>query len=147
MSFVDVKDQELASISIFCPHLEKLKLNLCGRLDDDVLDQWENGLEELRELDLYGEFCFFLSLVFFFLPLYIVEARLGRKEKGANENLDLEYSTLFGYRKQMERIFRKEERKRIRIFKFQIENVFPIQRNLVSCSSSTQSKLDLFEII
>jgi len=50
----DVKDTELASISIFCPHLEKLTLNLCGRLDDDVLNQWEKGFEELRHLNLYG---------------------------------------------------------------------------------------------
>ncbi|GAA5959524.1 hypothetical protein JCM3765_002355 [Sporobolomyces pararoseus] len=52
----NVKDQELASISIFCPHLVKLKLNLCGRLDDDVLNQWEKGFQELKHLDLYAPY-------------------------------------------------------------------------------------------
>ena len=49
-----VKDQDLAQISTFCPHLERLALNLCGRLDDDVIDAWSKGFKELRHLSLYG---------------------------------------------------------------------------------------------
>jgi len=56
-----VRDSELASISTFCPHLERLSLNLCGRLDDDVLENWMKGFKELRHLSLYGT----LSLPFF----------------------------------------------------------------------------------
>lgn len=52
----DVRDTELASISIFCPHLERLTLNLCGRLDDDVLTQWEKGFDELKHLALYAPY-------------------------------------------------------------------------------------------
>jgi hypothetical protein len=32
-------------------------LNLCGRLDDDVIDAWMKGFKELRHLTLYGELC------------------------------------------------------------------------------------------
>ncbi|GAA5876933.1 hypothetical protein JCM16303_006340 [Sporobolomyces ruberrimus] len=52
----NVRDTELASISIFCPHLERLTLNLCGRLDDDVLTQWEKGFDELKHLALYAPY-------------------------------------------------------------------------------------------
>ncbi|GAA5945125.1 hypothetical protein JCM3775_000916, partial [Rhodotorula graminis] len=51
-----VKDQDLAQISVFCPHLERLALNLCGRLDDDVIDAWRNGFKELRHLSLYAPY-------------------------------------------------------------------------------------------
>ncbi|BGP34124.1 UV-damaged DNA-binding protein rad7 [Rhodotorula toruloides] len=52
----DVKDTALASISTFCPHLERLTLNLCGRLDDDVIDAWMKGFKELRHLTLYAPY-------------------------------------------------------------------------------------------
>lgn len=51
---IDVRDTDLASISNFCPRLERLSLNLCGRLDDDVLENWMKGFKELRHLSLYG---------------------------------------------------------------------------------------------
>ncbi|GAA5846980.1 hypothetical protein JCM9279_006978 [Rhodotorula babjevae] len=51
-----VKDQDLAQISTFCPHLERLALNLCGRLDDDVIDAWSKGFKELRHLSLYAPY-------------------------------------------------------------------------------------------
>ncbi|GAA5913016.1 hypothetical protein JCM8208_005668 [Rhodotorula glutinis] len=51
-----VKDQDLAQISTFCPHLERLALNLCGRLDDDVIDAWRKGFKELRHLSLYAPY-------------------------------------------------------------------------------------------
>ncbi|GAA6000740.1 UV-damaged DNA-binding protein RAD7 [Rhodotorula paludigena] len=52
----NVKDQDLASIAVFCPHLERLALNLCGRLDDDVIDAWLKGFKELRHLSLYAPY-------------------------------------------------------------------------------------------
>lgn len=51
---IDVRDTDLASISNFCQRLERLSLNLCGRLDDDVLENWMKGFKELRHLSLYG---------------------------------------------------------------------------------------------
>ncbi|GAA6061024.1 hypothetical protein JCM10212_001080 [Sporobolomyces blumeae] len=50
----NINHSDLASISTFCPHLEKLSLNLCGRFDDEVIDAWSKGLKELRHLSLYG---------------------------------------------------------------------------------------------
>ncbi|GAA5826959.1 hypothetical protein JCM3770_005182 [Rhodotorula araucariae] len=52
----NVKDHDLASIATFCPHLERLTLNLCGRLDDDVIDAWMKGFKELEHLSLYAPY-------------------------------------------------------------------------------------------
>ncbi|BGP50239.1 UV-damaged DNA-binding protein rad7 [Rhodotorula kratochvilovae] len=52
----NVKDHDLASIATFCPHLERLTLNLCGRLDDDVIDAWMKGFNELEHLSLYAPY-------------------------------------------------------------------------------------------
>ncbi|BGP26547.1 DNA dependent ATPase [Rhodotorula toruloides] len=52
----NVKDTALASIATFCPHLERLTLNLCGRLDDDVIDAWMKGFKELRHVTLYAPY-------------------------------------------------------------------------------------------
>lgn len=47
-------DVDLANIATFCPRLERLTLNLCGRLDDDVLKAWSKGFKQLKYLSLYG---------------------------------------------------------------------------------------------
>ncbi|GAA5943767.1 hypothetical protein JCM1841_002014, partial [Sporobolomyces salmonicolor] len=52
----NLSDKELAQIATFCPHLERLSLNFCGRLDDDVIDAWSKGLKELRFLSLYAPY-------------------------------------------------------------------------------------------
>ncbi|GAA5944250.1 UV-damaged DNA-binding protein RAD7 [Sporobolomyces koalae] len=52
----NIKDSDLATISVFCPSLEQLTLNLCGRLDDDVLEQWSKGFKQLRHLTLYAPY-------------------------------------------------------------------------------------------
>lgn len=52
----DIKDTDLASLSVFCPRLERLRLNMCGRLDDSVLKEWSKGFKELKYLSLYGSF-------------------------------------------------------------------------------------------
>lgn len=50
----DLSPDDLISIARFSPHLERLKLNLCGRLDDTVLEEWGKGFKELKYLSLYG---------------------------------------------------------------------------------------------
>ena len=50
----DLKDHELSSIATFCPRLERLTLNFCGTLDDDVLKAWGKGFKSLKYLSLYG---------------------------------------------------------------------------------------------
>lgn len=57
----DLNDTSLSTLPIFCPRLERLTLNLCGRLDDDVLKEWGKGFKELKYLSLYGECGFFFS--------------------------------------------------------------------------------------
>ncbi|GAA5859495.1 hypothetical protein JCM1840_004641 [Sporobolomyces johnsonii] len=52
----NISDKELAQIATFCPHLERLSLSFCGRLDDDVIDVWSKGLKELRFLSLYAPY-------------------------------------------------------------------------------------------
>ncbi|GAA5903534.1 hypothetical protein JCM5296_006853 [Sporobolomyces johnsonii] len=52
----NISDKELAQIATFCPHLERLSLYYCGRLDDDVIDVWSKGLKELRFLSLYAPY-------------------------------------------------------------------------------------------
>lgn len=48
----------MSSIAVFCPRLERLSLNLCGMLDDDVLEKWGKGFPQLKYLSLYGTFIF-----------------------------------------------------------------------------------------
>lgn len=55
VSTADIRDHELANLATFCPRLERLTLNMCGRLDDDVLEAWKKGFKSLRYLSLYGE--------------------------------------------------------------------------------------------
>lgn len=50
----DIKADSLASLAMFCPHLERLTLRMCGRLDASVLEAWAKGLRELKYLSLYG---------------------------------------------------------------------------------------------
>lgn len=50
----DVPDSDLASIASFCPHLQRLTLKMCGRMDDSVLVQWAAGFKKLEYLSLYG---------------------------------------------------------------------------------------------
>lgn len=52
---LDLTHTVLASISTFCPRLVKLKLHMCGRLDDSVLDEWGKGFKQLKYLTLFGE--------------------------------------------------------------------------------------------
>jgi DNA repair protein RAD7 len=83
LAHADITDHSLSSISTFCPHLVHLSLQLCGRLDDDVLDAWSGhaapsaststsphfaapavvgekqivgGLKELKHLELYAPY-------------------------------------------------------------------------------------------
>ncbi|SCV71669.1 BQ2448_3257 [Microbotryum intermedium] len=51
-----IEDHHLASIATFCPRLERIKLNLCGRLDDSVLDAWAKGFKNLKSLNLYAPY-------------------------------------------------------------------------------------------
>ncbi|KAK4047874.1 UV-damaged DNA-binding protein rad7 [Microbotryomycetes sp. JL221] len=51
-----INDVELANIAVFCPRLERLTLNMCGRLDDDVLKAWAKGFKHLKYLSLYAPF-------------------------------------------------------------------------------------------
>ena len=55
VAWVDVTATDLAAIASFCPHLERLTLKMCGRLDDDVLEVWGKGFKELKYLSLYGQ--------------------------------------------------------------------------------------------
>lgn len=50
----DLKDTDFSSLVSFCPHLQKLDLRMCGRLDNDVLEAWGTGFKELKYLSLYG---------------------------------------------------------------------------------------------
>ncbi|KAL8278410.1 hypothetical protein RQP46_009100 [Phenoliferia psychrophenolica] len=52
----NIPDEDLASIASFCPHLERLTLNMCGRLDDSVLVKWAAGFKELKYLSLYAPY-------------------------------------------------------------------------------------------
>lgn len=56
-----LRDTELANLATFCPRLERLTLNMCGRLDDDVLRAWKKGFKNLRYLSLYGQCARFKS--------------------------------------------------------------------------------------
>ncbi|KDE04341.1 hypothetical protein, variant [Microbotryum lychnidis-dioicae p1A1 Lamole] len=51
-----IEDHHLASIATFCPRLERITLNLCGRLDDSVLDAWAKGFKNLKSLNLYAPY-------------------------------------------------------------------------------------------
>ncbi|KAK4698450.1 DNA repair protein RAD7, partial [Phenoliferia sp. Uapishka_3] len=52
----NIPDEDLASIASFCPHLERLTLKMCGRLDDSVLIKWASGFKKLKYLSLYAPY-------------------------------------------------------------------------------------------
>lgn len=52
----NVNSEELGSIATFCPRLERLMLQMCGRLDDGSLQTWGRGLKSLKYLSLYAPF-------------------------------------------------------------------------------------------
>ncbi|KAM0790783.1 hypothetical protein ACM66B_004631 [Microbotryomycetes sp. NB124-2] len=52
----NINDVDLANIAVFCPRLERLTLNMCGRLDDDVLKGWSKGFKNLKYLTLFAPF-------------------------------------------------------------------------------------------
>lgn len=55
LALIDLSDTSLSTLPTFCPRLERLTLNLCGRLDDDVLKEWGKGFKQLKYLSLYGK--------------------------------------------------------------------------------------------
>ncbi|ORY88973.1 hypothetical protein BCR35DRAFT_189676 [Leucosporidium creatinivorum] len=52
----NLNDNDLSTISTFCPRLERLTLNFCGRLDDDVLKVWGKAFKQLKYLSLYAPY-------------------------------------------------------------------------------------------
>lgn len=48
--------QSLQSIATFAPNLEHINLQLCGMLDNAVMDVWAAKLTKLKSLELYGPF-------------------------------------------------------------------------------------------
>lgn len=52
----DITADDLISLCKFSPHLERLTLRMCGRLDNTVMAEWGKGFKQLKYLSLYGEF-------------------------------------------------------------------------------------------
>lgn len=55
----EVSAHTLRTLPDFCPQLEKINLQLCGQIDNDVLDAWGHKLgarHQLRSVELYGPF-------------------------------------------------------------------------------------------
>lgn len=53
---IHLRDSHLKNIPSFCPHLEKLTLNLCGHMTGEVLETYAERLPKLRELELFGAY-------------------------------------------------------------------------------------------
>jgi DNA repair protein RAD7 len=51
----------LASIPRFCPDLEEINLQLCGMLDNDVVEKWATQLTKLRKVELYGPYLVYVA--------------------------------------------------------------------------------------
>lgn len=59
LSFYDcskLDSEVLASIPRFCPFVQDINLQLCGMMDNAVLDSWSEKLKELKSIELYGPF-------------------------------------------------------------------------------------------
>ncbi|KAM0755008.1 RNI-like protein [Meredithblackwellia eburnea MCA 4105] len=52
----NIPSEDLAGIANFCPHLERILLNMCGQIDDSVLEHWAPRLKELKYLSLYAPY-------------------------------------------------------------------------------------------
>lgn len=52
----NIKEASLKSIASFCPHLRKIVLKMCGRLNDAVLDDWATRMRSLTHLELYAPY-------------------------------------------------------------------------------------------
>ncbi|KAI8361951.1 hypothetical protein B0O80DRAFT_434744 [Mortierella sp. GBAus27b] len=50
----DVTSEGLQNIAQFCPNLRSLKLKLCGRIDNSVMNYYANHLTQLTSLSLQG---------------------------------------------------------------------------------------------
>ncbi|PWY97194.1 RNI-like protein [Testicularia cyperi] len=48
--------ESLQSVATFAPNLEHINLQLCGMLDNAVIDVWAQKLTKLRRIELYGPY-------------------------------------------------------------------------------------------
>ncbi|OZJ02720.1 hypothetical protein BZG36_05108, partial [Bifiguratus adelaidae] len=52
----NIEEQGLLSISNYCPHLESLHLDFCGRINDTVIRRYADLLPNLRHFSIHGPY-------------------------------------------------------------------------------------------